>query len=94
MAVLPGYATEDVTARVRNYVTAGGVPSTSTNPSVAVTSVTIPTGAGGPTLQGHQVQVIYSSPYLFIGPLAGFFGGTFTAATITATAVMRDELAP
>jgi Flp pilus assembly protein TadG len=94
MAVLPGYATADVTARVQSYVTTGGVPSTSTNPSVTVTAVTIPTGAGGPTLQGHQVVVTYSSAYLFIGPLAGWFGGTFTTATLTATAVMRDELAP
>ena len=93
MAVLPGYKTADVTARVQAYVATGGVATTSTNPMVAVTDVTIPTG-GGPTLQGKRVQVTYSSPYLFIGPIAGLFGGTFTSATLTGVAIMRDELAP
>jgi Flp pilus assembly protein TadG len=90
MAVLPGYATADVTARVQSYVSTGGVPSTTGNPSVSVTNVTIPTG-GGPVMQGKRVQVTYSSAYLFIGPLAGWFGGTFTSANLTAVAIMRDE---
>ena len=93
MAVLPGYATADVTARVQNYVTAGGLATTGSNPAVSVTSVTIPTG-GGPTMQGKRVQVTYASPYLFLGPLAGWFGGTFTSANLIGTAIMRDELAP
>jgi TadE-like protein len=93
MAVLPGYATADVTTRVRAYVSNGGLAITGTNPSVSVTNVTIPTG-GGPVMQGKRVQVVYSSPYLFLGPLAGWFGGTFTTANLTGTAIMRDELAP
>ena len=93
MAVLPGYATADVTARVQNYVSSGGLATTSTNPSVAVTNVTIPTG-GGPVMQGKQVVVTYTSPYLFLGPVAGWFGGSFTSATLTGKAIMRDELAP
>jgi Flp pilus assembly protein TadG len=93
MAVLPGYATADVTARVRNYVTAGGLATTAANPSVAVSNVAIPTG-GGPIMQGKQVIVTYASPYLFIGPIAGFFGGTFATANLTGRAIMRDELAP
>ena len=28
-------------------------------------------------LQGKRVRVTYASPYLFIGPIAGWFGGTF-----------------
>jgi Flp pilus assembly protein TadG len=94
MAVLPGYATADVTARVRSYVTNGGLATTATNPSVVVTNVTIPTGGGGPVMQGKQVQVVYASTYLFIGPIAGFFGGSFTTANLTGRATMRDELAP
>jgi Flp pilus assembly protein TadG len=93
IAVLPGYATADVTARVQSYVSTGGVPSTSGNPSVVVTNVTIPV-AGGAALQAKRVQVTYSSPYLFIGPLAGWFGGTFTSANLTTVAVMRKEVAP
>jgi Flp pilus assembly protein TadG len=93
MAVLPGYVTADVTARVNSYVSSGGLATTSTNPSVAVTNVTIPTG-GGPVMQGKQVVVTYNSPYLFLGPLAGWFGGSFTSANLTGKAIMRDELAP
>lgn len=93
MAVLPGYATADVTARVQSYVSTGGLATTGTNPSVTVTNVAIPTG-GGPVLQGKRVQVTYVSTYLFLGPLAGWFGGTFTTANLVGTAIMRDELAP
>jgi hypothetical protein len=94
MAVLPGYVTADVTARVQTYVSTGGLATTATNPSVTVTNVVIPTGGGGPVMQGKQVVVTYASPYLFLGPLAGWFGGTFTSANLTGTAIMRDELAP
>jgi Flp pilus assembly protein TadG len=94
MAVLPGYATADVNARVAAYVSAGGVATTSTNPVVTVTNVNIAVGGGLPTMPGKQVQVSYVSPYLFIGPIAGLFGGSFTTANLTAVAVMRLELAP
>jgi Flp pilus assembly protein TadG len=94
MAVLPGYVTADVQARVNSYVTNGGLAVTAGNPSIVVTNVTIPTGGGGPVMQGKQVVVTYASPYLFIGPLAGWFGGTFTTANLTGKAIMRDELAP
>ena len=91
MAVLPGYATADVTARVQSYLTTAGVAANSVNSSVSVTNVTIPAGAGA-ALPGKRVQVTYASPYIFIGPLAGWFGGTFTTANLTAVAQMRNEL--
>jgi hypothetical protein len=94
MAVLPGYATADVNARIQAYLTAGGVATTSTNPTVSVTNVPIAVGGGLPAMPGKRVQVSYVSPYLFIGPLAGWFGGTFTAANLTSVAIMRLELAP
>jgi Flp pilus assembly protein TadG len=90
MAVLPSYVNADVEARVRAYMTTGGVAATTSNSTVATTDVTIPTG-GGPTLQGKRVQVTYASPYLFLGPIAGWFGGTFTTANLTAVAIMRVE---
>ena len=93
IAVLPGYAVADVQARVTNYVQTGGVPTTATNPAVAVTDVSIPTGAGGPNLTGKRVQVTYTHSYLFIGPVAGWFGGSFTTVPIGAVAIMRDEVA-
>ena len=93
MAVLPGYVNADVEARVRSYLTTGGVAATTSNSTVVTTSVTIPTG-GGPVLQGKRVVVTYASPYLFLGPLAGWFGGTFTTSNLIGTAIMRDEFAP
>jgi Flp pilus assembly protein TadG len=92
MAVLPGYAVADVQARVQSYLTTGGVAATTANSSVSVTDVAIPSGAV--TLPGKRVQVTYASPYLFLGPIAGWFGGTFTTTNLIGTAVMRVELAP
>jgi Flp pilus assembly protein TadG len=93
IAVLPGYATADVTARVTNYVQTGGVPTTGTNPVISVTNVSIPTGVGGPNLTGKRVQVTYTHSYIFIGPIAGWFGGSFTSVPVSAVSIMRDELA-
>jgi Flp pilus assembly protein TadG len=93
IAVLPGYGVADVQARVANYVQTGGVPTTATNPVVSVTDVSIPTGAGGPNLTGKRVQVTYTHSYLFIGPVAGWFGGSFTTVPIGAVSIMRDEVA-
>jgi hypothetical protein len=93
IAVLPGYAVADVQARVSNYVLTGGVPTTATNPVVSVTDVSIPTGAGGPNLTGKRVEVTYTHSYMFIGPVAGWFGGSFTTVPVGAVAIMRDEVA-
>jgi len=94
IAVLPGnYVLADVESRVRSYMTAGGVANTTGNTTVLLTTVTVATGVG-PPLQCRRVQVNYASPYMFIGPLAGWFGGTFTTANLTAVAVMRYEVAP
>jgi Flp pilus assembly protein TadG len=90
IAVLPGYVDADVEARVRSYLTEGGVANTTSNSSVTTTDVPIAAGAG-PAMQGKRVQVNYASQYLFVGPLAGWFGGTFTSANLSAVAVMRDE---
>ena len=92
LAVLPGYSTADVTARVKGYVTGGGVPTTTTNPAVAVADFTIPTTPGGPTLAGKRVTITYTNSYLFIGPIARMFGGRFTTVPITTVAIMRDEI--
>lgn len=92
IAVLQGYAITDVQARARAFVQTGGVPTTATNPAVQVTNVTIPTGAGGPTMTGRRVEVTYTHQYLFIGPIAGWFGGTFTSAPVRGIAIMRNEV--
>ena len=91
MAVLSGYTNADVETRVRNYLTTGGVAATTSNCTVTTTDYSIPGGAG-PAMPGKQVQVTYASPYLFLGPIAGWFGGSFTTANLTGTAIMRKEL--
>ena len=49
--------------------------------------------APGRRMQVKRVQVTYTQPLMFLGPIAGWFGGTFTSANLTAVAVMRTKLA-
>jgi Flp pilus assembly protein TadG len=94
MAVLSGYTTTDIEARVLDYVSTGGLetspPGSPPNPVITVTDVSVPTGAG-PTLPGKRVQVVYTSQYLFLGPVAGWFGGSFTSVPLAAVATMSSE---
>lgn len=98
IAVLPGYTTADVRARVCAYVETGGLPVTGgcpvpSNPAIAVTNVPIAMPAG-PALEGKSVTVTFTHSYMFVGPIAGLFSGTFTTSfPITSVAVMRNELA-
>jgi Flp pilus assembly protein TadG len=95
LAVLPGYTTADVKLRVCNYLTTGGVPTTAcgtTKPVVTVTDTTVAV-TGGPAVAVKRVQVTYSHNYMFVGPIIGLMGGTFsTNVPITTVAVMRKEL--
>lgn len=98
LAVLPGYDNPaNVTARVCNYLAAGGVPTTScgtTNPSIVVTDTTLAMGGGAAPLQMKRVAVTYTHAYMFVGPIISLIGGgTFnTNVPITTVAVMRKEL--
>jgi Flp pilus assembly protein TadG len=101
MAVLPAYSTTDVRNRVCNYVQGGGVPVTTCsapggggNPVVDVTNVSIPVAAGLTPMSGKRVQVTYTHNYIFIGPIASWFGGSFTTVPINGIAIMRDEVQP
>lgn len=91
MAVLPGYTTADVDARVRVYVTQGKVPTTATNPNVAVTDVTIPVGAGLPPINAKRVTVTYTHSYTLLPKIATWFGATYTTVPLKAVAEMRKE---
>jgi Flp pilus assembly protein TadG len=91
MAVLPGYTTADVDARVRVYVTQGRVPSTSTNPNILVTDVTIPVGGGRPPINAKRVAVTYTHSYTFLPKIATWFGATYTTVPLKAVAEMRKE---
>ena len=91
MAVLPGYTTADVAARVRVYVTQGRVPTTLTNPNIVVTDVTIPVGGGLPAINAKQVSVSYTHSYTFLPKIATWFGATYTTVPLKAVAEMRKE---
>ena len=91
MAVLPGYTTTDVVARVRVYVTEGRVPTTTTKPVVAVTDVSIPVGGGLPAINAKRVTVTYTHSYNFLPKIGNWFGATYTTLPLKAVAEMRKE---
>jgi Flp pilus assembly protein TadG len=89
IAILPGYAIPgDVETRIRNYMTAGGVPVTGGNPVIAVTDGTAIPG-GGTT---RRVSVTYTHNYLFLGGMGAWFGASFVSLPLTAVAEMRNEV--
>ncbi|MBA2302712.1 MAG: pilus assembly protein [Acidobacteria bacterium] len=99
MAVLPGYTTPDVKSRVCSYLVGGGIPTTGcpgtnpSNPSVTVTNDTIAMPSGLPALQVKRVQLTYSHNFMFIGPIIGLMGGTWSnSKAITTVAMMRKEV--
>jgi Flp pilus assembly protein TadG len=91
MAVLPGSTSADVIARVRVYVSNGRVPTTVTNPSIVVTDVTIPVGAGLPSINAKRVTVTYTHGYTFLPKISTWFGATYTTVPLKAVAEMRKE---
>jgi Flp pilus assembly protein TadG len=91
MAVLPGYASADVIARVRLYVSSGRVPTTVTNPNIVVTDVTIPVGGGLPALTAKRVTVTYTHSYTFLPKISNWFGASYTTVPLSAVAEMRKE---
>ena len=93
IASLPGYSNADVQARVAAYVTAGRVPTTGTNPVIAVTDVSIPTTPGGPVLTAKRVTVTYLHTYMFLTGIGSWFGVTYATVPLTAVSEMRTEIA-
>jgi Flp pilus assembly protein TadG len=91
MAVLPGYTNADVDARVRAYITQGRVPTTGSNPSIAVTNVTIAVGAGLAPINAKRVVVTYTHSYTFLPRISGWFGASYTTIPLQAVAEMRRE---
>jgi hypothetical protein len=95
--VLSGYSVADVRARVCNYVQGGGVPITGSCPNPSNPVITPTAGvsialSGGGTVSGKRVVVQYTNSYLFLGPIAAMFGGSFSTRQITTVAIMRDEI--
>jgi Flp pilus assembly protein TadG len=91
MAVLPGYTTADVVARVKIYVSEGRVPTTTTNPNIVVSNVSIPVGAGLAPINAKRVEVTYTHSYTFLPAISSWFGATYTTVPLKAVAQMRNE---
>lgn len=95
IAVLPGYTTADVQARVASYVTAGRVPTTAGspgNPVVLVETIAIPVGGGLPDLAAKRVTVTYTYTYTFIPGIGAMFGAAYNTVLLTAVSEMRSEI--
>jgi Flp pilus assembly protein TadG len=90
VAVLPGYTNADVSARVNQYLTAGGVPAGATVTVGAAQS--IPVG-GGACISVRPVTVTFPHQYTTLGPLLTLVGGSLGTTTLTATSSMRSETA-
>lgn len=93
MAVLPGYASSDVQARVATFVSTGRVPTTTSpvNPSVLVENVSIPVSGGRPAISAKRVTVTYTYRFQFLNALAAFFGSRGPTVPLVAVAEMRTE---
>lgn len=95
MAVLPGYDDADVQARVCAYLQTGGIDTIDATTcaswiTVDDGTIAVPTG---PALTTKIVTVSYPHTFMFIGPIVGLMGGSWTdAKTLTTTAIMRDEV--
>ena len=90
LAVLPGYGTSDVQARVTAYVSSGRVPTTGANPNVQVEDVAIAVSGGRPPIGAKRVTVTYTYTYQFLNILSAFFG-SHAAVPLKAVSEMRSE---
>ena len=85
----PNTPPADVQTRVLNYIQGSGLATSAGNPTIVVTPTTLSSGPG--TWQAQQVDVFYFHGYTFLGPMANWFGGNFTSATLNGRATMRIE---
>ena len=91
LAVLPGYTSADVQARVTQFVREG-INSDSAAPVASLTLVTLTPGTG-PAFQAARVSVTLADRFLILGPIVSLAGGSGSFGTIalTATTTMRVE---
>jgi Flp pilus assembly protein TadG len=94
IAVLPDYQganlTNNVQARVSQYLTAAGLTGTSNVTVPAAQKITV---SGGQCIWIQPVTVSYQHQFLFLGPIIGLIGGTLSDKTLNATSSMRSEIA-
>jgi hypothetical protein len=89
MAVLPGYSTDDVKARVRSYLTAGGAPG---EPDTTVALQTVTPDNGAP-FSVWKVSVVLPYTFPLLGSMGGLIDSRLATTTLKATSIMRSEIA-
>ena len=90
MRVLPGYGNQDAVDRVSAYLTAGGISGT---PTTTVTTHSVTSCPGCPAFDAVNVNVQMNYTFSMLGPFAAIFGSTFGTVSLSATSVMRMEVA-
>jgi Flp pilus assembly protein TadG len=92
VGILPDYDEPDVTNRVTSYLGASGLTAARPPDDIAYDNVEVT--PGGATMSVVSVTVQYPHNFLFVGPIAGLFGGTGPAdIMLTAASTMRREIA-
>jgi Flp pilus assembly protein TadG len=90
VAAVPGWAEDDVEARVNQYLSAAGLGLDGVSTSVTPVAVV----AGTSTINAVEVAVSYPYDYLILTTVAALFqDDPSDGVTLTATATMRAEVA-
>jgi len=94
IAVLPEYPNASVTARVKTYLTNGGLEAAKVNATnVVITETTVPV-SGVVTAPAARVRVEYPFEFMVLQPVASLVVRNSRAGesfTMVATTVMRNE---
>jgi Flp pilus assembly protein TadG len=90
IAILPGYADGDVTARVNDYLTTAGLDTdlATVDPGTAT-----PTSVGAVCVSMKPVTVTYQHAVPFLSGIMSYFDSSIGTITLTATSSMRTEVA-
>ena len=95
IAVLSGYTTPDVQARVTQYLGDAGLSVTGPQAPIVYVFGPQPANIGGAcNMAVMGTTVFYPNQYLFLGGIMSYFGGggSFGSKMISATARMRYEV--
>ena len=92
-ALIPsaGYTTAEATARVTDYLTAGGLNLAQANPAPTVVQSQLPIAGTGKCVSAYTVTVIYQHPVPFVSGIMAYFNGAIATIPLKAVAVMRAE---
>ena len=99
IAVLPTYAAtqparvNNTTARVNQYLTAGGLNFSLATKTVGVPVLSNLAAPAAGCVSTVAVTVTYPHPVVFLGGIMSYFGSGFGNITLRATSEMRTEVA-